>query len=173
MIEFPTGYGIPSAFSTSWICNNSFSKESARRPKTPPSVLCGSARKNEEEKKKVGVNIMRRNRYHQRKRKRKCRPKRRGDNSNVSPDANPSKQISNRQTPRSRSESRCSCTIKMLTERHRVYSPNHSRPSVQQTQKNKREREEKEERDERKGKRRNNVPTISPLAIFASLSRLG
>ena len=68
MIEFPTGYGIPSAFSTSWICNNSFSKESARRPKTPPSVLCGSARKDEEEKKKVGVNIMRRNRYHQRKR---------------------------------------------------------------------------------------------------------
>ena len=42
MIELPTGYGIPRALSTSWIFNKTVSNESARRPKKPPSVLCGS-----------------------------------------------------------------------------------------------------------------------------------
>ena len=113
---------------------------------------------------------MRRNRYHQRKRKRKCRPKRRGDNSNVSPDANPSKQISNRQTPRSRSESRCSCTIKMLTERHECIAQITVDRLCSKRKKTNASEKRKKNATKGKEKRRNNVPTISPLAIFASLS---
>ena len=42
-----------------------------------------------------------------------------------------------------------------------MYSPNHSRPSVQQN---------KNERESKRRKRKGYAPTISPLAIFASLS---